>query len=201
MLLVLGLGNPGARYEATRHNAGFLVADRLAERFGVPFDRKQLGALVTSVRFNTTGNRDGQAVLAKPQGFMNLSGQVATSLRGFYKVETQDVIVVHDEVDLPFGDVRVKKGGGHGGHNGVRDVIAKLGTPGFVRVRVGVGRPPEGWDTADYVLGKFAAAEAAEVPAIVDRAADAVERIAVEGVERAMQIANSRATSRAPSSS
>jgi PTH1 family peptidyl-tRNA hydrolase len=201
MLLVLGLGNPGARYDATRHNAGFLVADRLAERLGVPFDRKQLGALVTSVRFATTGDRDGQAVLAKPQGFMNLSGQVATSLRGFYKVEPAEIVVVHDEVDLPFGDVRIKKGGGHGGHNGVRDVIAKLGTADFVRVRVGVGRPPEGWDTADYVLGKYSAAEAAEVPAIVDRAADAVERIAAEGVERAMQIVHSagRASRLAPS--
>ena len=197
MLLVLGLGNPGARYDATRHNAGFLVADRLAERLGAPFDRKQLGALVTSVRFAATGERDGQAVLAKPQGFMNLSGQVATSLRGFYKVEANDIVVIHDEVDLPFGDVRIKKSGGHGGHNGVRDVIAKLGTTGFVRVRVGVGRPPEGWDTADYVLGKYTAAEAAEVPAIVDRAADAVERIAAEGVERAMQTVNSRAPLRA----
>jgi len=183
MFLVLGLGNPGRRYEATRHNAGFRVVDRLAERRGVAIDKKQLGALVTTLE---------PMILAKPQGYMNLSGQVAASLRGFYKVGDEDIVVVHDEVDLPFGDIRVKRGGGTAGHNGVKDVADKLGTREFIRVRCGVGRPPDGWDTADYVLASFTADEATHVPAIVDRAADAVEHIVTDGLERAMQTVNSR---------
>lgn len=183
MVLVLGLGNPGRRYDATRHNAGFRVVDRLAERRSLSLDKNQFGALVTST---------DRMILAKPQGFMNLSGQAAASLRGFYKVANGDIVVVHDEVDLPFGEVRVKIGGGTAGHNGVKDVADKLGTRDFVRVRFGVGRPPEGWETADYVLSPFTAEEAAEVPALVDRAADAVEHIVTDGVQRAMQTVNTR---------
>ena len=123
MHLVLGLGNPGAKYRRTRHNAGFLVVDRLANRWGARLDRAQFGALVDRAR---VGGSD--AILAKPQKFMNLSGQAATSLRGYYKVDSADVVVVHDDVDIPFGDVRVKAGGGHGGHNGLRDIQAKMGT-------------------------------------------------------------------------
>jgi PTH1 family peptidyl-tRNA hydrolase len=186
MHLVLGLGNPGARYERTRHNAGFLVVDRLASRAGVAVERKQLGALVES------GRIDGQSVVfAKPQTFMNLSGQAAASLRGYFKVAEEAVVVVHDDVDLPFGDVRVKKGGGHGGHNGLRDLNAKLG-PGYVRVRFGVGRPPEGWDTADYVLANFTSAEEAQLPTLVDEAADAVGLVVSQGVEAAMGKVNRR---------
>jgi len=194
MVLVLGLGNPGRRYEGTRHNAGFRVVDRLAERRGVALDKKQLGALVASTdTFDLAGSPLAKPfILAKPQGYMNLSGQVAASLRGFYKVATEDIVVVHDEVDLPFGDVRVKRGGGTAGHNGVKDVADKLGTPDFIRVRCGVGRPPDGWDTADYVLASFMTEEEAQVPAIVDRAADAVEHIVNDGLERAMQAVNTR---------
>lgn len=185
MHLVLGLGNPGGRYERTRHNAGFLVVDRLADRHRGRIEKKQLGALVDSVR---VGDRD--VVLAKPQSFMNLSGQPAASLRGWYKVADDDVVVVHDDVDLPFGDVRVKKGGGHGGHNGLRDLVAKIGAQ-FVRVRFGVGRPPSGWDTADYVLAPWSAEEDPLVPELVDRAADAVEKVVTQGAERAMNTVNS----------
>lgn len=185
-MLVLGLGNPGARYARTRHNAGFQVVDRVASRRGVSCDRKQLGALVARA---TVAGRE--VVLAQPQSFMNLSGQPGVSLRGFYKLTNAEVVVVHDDVDLPFGDVRVKKGGGHGGHNGLRDLIAKLGAD-FVRVRVGVGRPPEGWDTADFVLANFTAAEEAKLDEIFDGAADAVEGIAELGVDAAMQRANAR---------
>lgn len=185
MHLVLGLGNPGARYERTRHNAGFLVVDRLAERHKATVARKQFGALVDQAQVAGT-----PVVLAKPQGFMNLSGQPAASLRGFYKVEDPEMIVVHDDVDLPFGDVRLKQGGGHGGHNGLRDLVDKLGTASFVRVRVGVGRPPEGWDTADWVLAAWAPAESAELPAVVDRASDAVEAVVREGVGPAMNHTN-----------
>ncbi|MEZ4241169.1 MAG: aminoacyl-tRNA hydrolase [Myxococcota bacterium] len=186
MHLVLGLGNPGRRYEQTRHNVGFLVVDRLAERHGVTCDRRQLGALVTSAEI------EGQpAVLAKPQSFMNLSGQPATSLRGFYKVEVDRVVVVHDEVDLPFGQVRVKLGGGHGGHNGLRDIAGKVGA-GFTRVRVGVGRPPEGWNTADYVLAGFTSAEQGDLPDLVELAADAVTAVLTDGPTAAMNRFNTR---------
>jgi len=193
MHLVLGLGNPGGRYERTRHNAGFLVVDRLADRYLGRIEKKQAGALVDTVRI-----QDHDVVLAKPQSFMNLSGQVGASLRGWYKVADEDVVVIHDDVDLPFGDVRVKKGGGHGGHNGLRDLVAKIG-PDFVRVRFGVGRPPAGWDTADYVLAPWSADEDARVPELVDLAAEAVERVVTEGPVRAMNTVNS--VSRAPADS
>jgi PTH1 family peptidyl-tRNA hydrolase len=147
--------------------------------------RRQFGALVEATRL-----ADRPAVLAKPQGFMNLSGQPAASLRGFYKVADDDMIVVHDDVDLAFGDVRLKQGGGHGGHNGLRDLLDKLGTASFVRVRVGVGRPPEGWDTADWVLGAWTQAESAELPSVLDRASDAVEAVVREGVAPAMNHTN-----------
>ncbi|MEQ1500631.1 MAG: aminoacyl-tRNA hydrolase [Myxococcota bacterium] len=188
MHLVLGLGNPGRRYERTRHNAGFLVVDRLAERHHVTIERRQLGALVESVRIG-----DHPVVLAKPQSFMNLSGQPAVSLKGWYKVPEDGVVVVHDDVDLPFGDVRVKAGGGHGGHNGLRDLQEKLGSGAFVRVRCGVGRPPAGHDTADWVLAPFSAAEEQALPEMVDRAADAVALVVEMGATVAMNRVNARA--------
>jgi peptidyl-tRNA hydrolase, PTH1 family len=188
MHLVLGLGNPGAKYKRTRHNAGFLVVDRLADRWGARLDRAQFGALVDRARMGST-----DAVLAKPQKFMNLSGQAATSLRGYYKVDPTDVVVVHDDVDIPFGDVRVKAGGGHGGHNGLRDIQAKMGTNDFVRVRFGVSRPPPGWETANYVLGNWHNDETEQLDELVDRAADAVEAVLRDGTKRAMNIINARA--------
>jgi len=187
-MLLVGLGNPGQRYARTRHNVGFLVVDRIAQRHGVSLDRKQFGALVDKVAIG-----DEATVLAKPQTFMNLSGQAAASLRGFYKVEVEDIVVVHDDVDLPFGQVRVKRGGGHGGHNGLRDLQAKLGQNGFTRIRFGVSRPPSGWDTADYVLGKWTEEESAEVDELVDRAADAAELVVSEGVTAALNKVNAEA--------
>jgi PTH1 family peptidyl-tRNA hydrolase len=169
--LVVGLGNPGRRYAKTRHNAGFLVVDRLAERWNAPLSKKQFKADVGSARVGSAA-----AVLCKPQTFMNLSGESVTSLRGYYKVDPSHVVVVHDDVDLPFGDVRVKSGGGHGGHNGLRDISKRIG-PGYDRVRFGVGRPPDGWDTADYVLATWDRDEQRALDDAVDRAADAVERV------------------------
>jgi peptidyl-tRNA hydrolase, PTH1 family len=192
MHLVLGLGNPGRRYDRTRHNVGFRVVDRLAERQGTRVERAQHGALVESLRIG-----DEPVVVAKPQSFMNLSGQPAASLRGVYKLTNAEVIVVHDDVDLPLGDVRVKKGGGHGGHNGLRDLNAKIG-PDYARVRLGVGRPPEGWDTADWVLSAFSAAEETSVEECIDRAADAVVLVVERGVEAAMNQLNVRAPARLP---
>jgi peptidyl-tRNA hydrolase, PTH1 family len=185
MHLVVGLGNPGRKYENTRHNAGFLVVDRLGARWDSTCDKKQFGALVGSVRMG------GQAaMLAKPQSFMNRSGQPVASLKGYFKAETEDIVVVHDDVDLPFGRVKVKIGGGHGGHNGLRDLAAKLGGNGFVRVRFGVSRPPPGWDTADYVLGRFTETETASLDDAIDRAADAVEAVLRDGPKDAMNSFN-----------
>ncbi len=186
MHLLLGLGNPGRRYVNTRHNAGFLVVDRLARRDGATVERKQLGSLAERVQVGGAA-----CIVAKPQSFMNRSGQPAASLRGYYKVEPDDVVVVHDDVDLPFGRIRVKRGGGHGGHNGLRDLIACIG-PQFLRVRFGVGRPADGRDTADFVLGMWSADESAVLDDIVDKAADAATLVVREGISLAMNQVNRR---------
>ena len=190
--MVVGLGNPGRKYAKTRHNAGFLVVERLAERWGIDPDRKQLGALVGDGRV-----REVPTLLVRPQSFMNLSGQPTRSLVDFYKAIPDDVLVVHDEVDLPFGAVRVKSGGGHGGHNGLRDLHRHIGQ-GFGRVLVGVGRPPEGWDTADYVLGTWTDNESAELPSIIETACDAVETALTAGVLSAMNQFDARVKDPAP---
>lgn len=194
MFLVVGLGNPGPRYLDTRHNVGFLVVDVLARRASVSMDREQSRAKVAKATV-----ADKPVVLVKPQKFMNLSGGPVQAARDFYKVPVEEVIVVHDDVDLPTGDVRVKRGGGHGGHNGLRDLIAHGGAE-FVRVRVGVGRPPEGWDTADYVLGRWSSDEDAGLGQTTDRAADAVEHVVRHGVQAAMQNYNTRPRDRDPQS-
>lgn len=186
MHLVLGLGNPGARYADTRHNVGFLVVDTLARRASTGVDREQLGALAAKA---TVGGQP--VVLAKPQKFMNLSGGPGQQLAAFFKVPPERTIVVHDELDLPFGEVRVKVGGGHGGHNGLRDLVARMG-PAFVRVRVGVSRPPAGWDAADYVLGRWSDDEHARLLDVVDEAADAVEAVVRDGPTAAMNRINVR---------
>lgn len=188
MYLVVGLGNPERRYERTKHNVGFLVIDRLADRVRASVTRKELGALVE--RAPVAGL---PAVLAKPQSYMNLSGQPVASLRGFYKVPVEAIVVVHDDLDIPFGDVRVKLGGGHGGHNGLRDIQARLGGNNFVRVRVGIGRPPAGWDVAEYVLSKWSAAEEVGLDQLVNIAADAVESVLTLGVKQAMNTVNAPA--------
>lgn len=187
MWLVVGLGNPGSRYDETRHNAGFIVVDRLADRWGLRCDKKQLGALVGD------GVVRGQkTLLVQPQQYMNRSGLPVRSLQGYYKVPTERVVVIHDDVDLPFGQIRVKQGGGHGGHNGLRDLHAHLDGPGYARVRFGVGRPPEGWDTADYVLGKWTPGERDTLADAVDQAADAVELVLEQGPLAAMNTFNIR---------
>lgn len=186
MFLVVGLGNPGRKYDQTRHNIGFCVVDRLGERSGAVVERKQLGALVETARVG------GQtALLAKPQSYMNRSGQPVASLKGYYKAQTDEVVVIHDDLDLPFGEVRLKRGGGHGGHNGLRDLTRALG-PDYLRVRFGVGRPPPGWDSADYVLGTWTSAESEALSPAVDHAADAVESILADGITSAMNNFNAR---------
>src|SRR5258708_35125722 len=180
-LLVVGLGNPGPRYAATRHNLGFLVADILADRIGSGFKvHKRSGAEVT------TGRLGGRSVvLAKPRVFMNESGRQVAPLAQFYSVAPADVIAIHDELDIDFGRIRLKLGGGEGGHNGLRSVASALGTKDFQRVRIGIGRPPGRKDPAAFVLEPFNAAERAEVPTICEQAADAAEMLIELGLEPA----------------
>ena len=189
MVLVVGLGNPGPEYRDNRHNLGFMVVDALGARAGGSSPRAKFGAELSEV--SLAGQR---VVLCKPMEFMNVSGQAGARVAGFWKIPVADMVVVHDELDLPFGRIKLGTGGGHGGHNGVRSMLADLGDPGFVRVRVGVGRPAPGrQDPADYLLSDFSRAEAKELPALIDTAADAVEAIVKSGVTAAMNKFNGKA--------
>lgn len=182
--LVVGLGNPGPAYAGNRHNVGQMVVDLLAERMGGAFKRHRANAMVAEVRTMPGGPR---LVLAKPLSYMNVSGTPVASLARFFKIPAERTIVVHDELDIPFDTVRLKIGGGPGGHNGVKSLAVNLGTPDFVRVRVGIGRPPGRQDPADFVLKDYTAAERKELPRIVDEAADAVELVVRDGLEAAQQ--------------
>jgi len=180
-LLVVGLGNPGPQYAKTRHNLGFMVADLLAARIGAPFKvHKRSGAEVVTGRL---GQRP--VVLAKPRCYMNESGRQVGPLAKFYSIAPADVIVIHDELDIDFGRVRLKLGGGEGGHNGLRSVANALGTKDFQRVRIGIGRPPGRKDPAAFVLEQFSAAERAVVPTLCELAADATGLLVEAGLESA----------------
>jgi PTH1 family peptidyl-tRNA hydrolase len=179
--LVVGLGNPGREYAANRHNVGFMVADLLASRLGAKFGRaKRAHADVAEGRLGFGGPK---LILAKPLTFMNLSGAPVVALAQFFKVPVEQVIAVHDELDVPYGQVRVKRGGGEGGHNGLRSMSKSLGSKEYARVRFGIGRPPGRQDPADYVLSDFGGAERKELDFLVDRVADVVEAVVLEGVE------------------
>jgi peptidyl-tRNA hydrolase, PTH1 family len=178
--LIAGLGNPGPEYADNRHNAGFMVADLLAERMGARFKRDRSRAAVA------TGRLAGVPVtLAKPQSFMNLSGRPVAALRTFYKIPPERIVAIHDELDLPFGTLRLKLGGGDNGHNGLRSVTAALGTRDYFRVRVGIARPPGRMDPADYVLHDFSSPERKLVPEVLERAADATEALLAHGLAAA----------------
>lgn len=180
-LLVVGLGNPGPQYAKTRHNVGFMVADLLAARIGASFKvHKRSGADVLTGRLCHR-----PVVLAKPRCYMNESGRQVGPLAKFYSIRPADVIVIHDELDIDFGRIRLKTGGGEGGHNGLRSVANALGSRDFQRVRIGIGRPPGRKDPAAFVLEPFTAAERAEVPTICELAADATELLAEVGLETA----------------
>jgi PTH1 family peptidyl-tRNA hydrolase len=175
--LVAGLGNPGQQYAANRHNAGFMVADLLAARIGAVFKRHRSRAQVAEGRLGGV-----PVTLAKPQGFMNLSGGPVASLCGFYKIPPERVVVLHDELDIPFGVIRLKLGGGDSGHNGLRSVTAALGTRDYYRARFGIGRPPGRMDPADYVLRDFSAAEREQLPELLASCADAVTALLGHGL-------------------
>lgn len=182
--MVVGLGNPGSDYEGNRHNVGHMVLAELAYRVSAGFTNHRSGAAVAEGRALPGGPR---LVLAKPSRFMNVSGGPVASLLRYFSLDVSRLIVVHDDLDVPFDTLKLKHGGGHGGHNGVRDVIASLGTGDFVRVRVGIGRPPGRQSAADYVLHDFAALERRVLPDFVASAADAVEMVACEGLVAAQQ--------------
>jgi len=184
ILVVVGLGNPGPDYAGNRHNVGQMVLDELASRMGASFKKHKTPNQVAEGRLVPGGTR---LVLAKPGSFMNTSGGPVSSVLGFYSATPADLVVVHDELDLPFDTVRLKGSGGHGGHNGLRDIIKATGTNEFMRVRVGIGRPPGRQDPADYVLRDFSAAEKKTLPILLADAADAVEAIAEVGLLAAQQ--------------
>ncbi len=180
--LVVGLGNPGTGYAGNRHNVGQMALAQLADRASASFKNHKANASVAEGRSYPAGPK---LVLAKPNSFMNLSGGPVAALLRFYKIEPDHLIVLHDELDIPFGAVRLKRGGGHGGHNGVRDIAAAIGTGDFTRVRLGIGRPPGRQAAADFVLKDFTGQERETLPNMLVDAADAVELIAAQGLEAA----------------
>ena len=180
MWLIVGLGNPGREYERTRHNIGFMVVDELARRWSLGSFKSKFGGEVA---------QKDQLALFKPLEFMNLSGPPVARTAGFYKIEPQQIVVIHDEIDLDFGRLKVKVGGGHGGHNGLRSLIEQLGAE-FIRVRCGVGKPNTKEQVTGHVLGGFSKSDQNEVPFIVGGAADAVELIVKKGVTAAMNQVN-----------
>jgi PTH1 family peptidyl-tRNA hydrolase len=184
--LLAGLGNPGAKYVTTRHNVGFMVIDHLARRQGVTLSRKSFNGLLGEL--SCWGNR---LFLLKPQTFMNLSGHsVAAALR-FHKLPLSDLIVIHDELDIPFGRIKLKQGGGHGGHNGLRSLMQELGSGDFTRVRVGIGRPDRG-DASDYVLSPFSKDDQSALAPLLDGVVDCLQLLVTEGLPKAMSIYHHR---------
>jgi PTH1 family peptidyl-tRNA hydrolase len=188
MWIIAGLGNPGSRYAQTRHNVGFLTVELLAARWSLPRAKKKFSAELWD------GVVAGERVaLAKPQTFMNLSGDSIQPMAAFFKVPCERVIAVHDELDLAFEVVRIKRSGGHAGHNGLRSLTQRLASNDYPRVRIGVGRPEPGGDVADFVLSTFSSGERSSLAAVIERAADQVEAILAHGVTEAMNAHNGAA--------
>ena len=179
--LIVGLGNPGPSYAGHRHNVGAMVVAELAARSGASLRSHKARAVAAEVRIGTLpGGAPGpRAVIAIPLSYMNESGGPVAGLMSFYKVPAEKLVVIHDELDIPFADVRLKLGGGEGGHNGLRSITKSVGTRDFLRVRVGIGRPPGRMDAADYVLHDFSSTERSEVPLLISNAADALERLSL----------------------
>ena len=188
MYIIAGLGNPTKQYEGTRHNVGFEVIDRISEKYNIDVDAKKHRALIGK------GIIQGQKViLAKPQTYMNLSGESVRSLLDYYKVdEEHELIVIYDDIDLEPGQLRIRKKGSAGGHNGIKHIIQQLGTQTFVRIKVGVGAKPKGWDLADHVLGRFGSNERKLVEEAQERACKAVEMILADSVDAAMNQFNKK---------
>ena len=182
--LVAGLGNPGPEYAGNRHNVGAMVVEVLAARLGTRFSRHRTTTMLAEARLRPGGPK---LVLVRPLSYMNISGGPVSRAAAYFGIAPERVIVIHDDLDLPFETIKLKADGGHGGQNGVRDIIKALGTPEFTRVRVGIGRPPGRQDAADYVLRDFGAADKTRLPFVLDDAADAVEHVIDEGLLTAQQ--------------
>jgi len=182
--LVVGLGNPGPGYSRNRHNIGFMVVEELASRHDATFKTHKARALIAQTRLGIGGPR---VVLAKPSVFMNLSGGPTAGLAKFFAVDPGQVVAIHDEIDIPFDTVKLKQGGGEGGHNGLRDITRALGTKDYFRVRAGVGRPPGRADAASHVLRDFSSTENKDLPFLIGAAADAVELLIAEGLTAAQE--------------
>ena len=187
VFLIVGLGNPGREYRNTRHNAGFWVLDSLANRLGESFTRVQSRALVTKSVYE-----QNRLILAKPQTYMNESGQAVGSLIRFYKVPVQNIMIVYDDVDLPFGTIRIRPGGGSAGQKGMSSIIEKLGINGFPRLRIGIGRPPGKLNAAAYVLQEFSKQEEKQITETVDKAVEAILSFVTVGIEKTMTQYNSQ---------
>jgi PTH1 family peptidyl-tRNA hydrolase len=179
--LIVGLGNPGRQYQSNRHNIGFMLLNRLAERLDTAFSRMESKALVTKAKHNNF-----TIILAKPQTYMNLSGQSVASLVKFYKIPFENLMVAYDDVDLPFGRIRIRPSGGSAGQKGIASIIERLGTKDFPRLRLGVGRPPGTKSAASYVLKNFSGEDAEFLPHVLDRAGDAVFTFITDDLETAM---------------
>jgi PTH1 family peptidyl-tRNA hydrolase len=177
LALIVGLGNPGASYAGNRHNVGFMVLDELARRVGGRFTSHKAGADLLEARL--AGRR---VIMARPRSFMNVSGPAVAGTARYFKIPATDVVVVHDDLDLDYGVLKLKRGGGEGGHNGLRSISACLGSKDYLRVRFGIGRPPGRMDPADFVLRDFSPAQRRELDLLVDRGADAVEQLLVQGL-------------------
>jgi peptidyl-tRNA hydrolase, PTH1 family len=190
--LVVGLGNPGPAFAAQRHNIGYRVVEELAHRMGVRFRvARGIRAEVAEGRIGPPGDNAGRLILAKSRTFMNETGWAVSRLLGYYKLQPAQMIVVHDELDIDPGQLRVKLGGGDNGHNGLRSIRASLGTGDFYRVRVGVGRPPGRQDPADFLLSNFPASAREDIEIEIGRAADAVESLTAVGLDRTQNVFNS----------
>jgi PTH1 family peptidyl-tRNA hydrolase len=184
--LVVGLGNPGDKYSSTRHNIGFMVADELANRFKGKFSSHKYRALVSEVRLGV-GSEAPKLIIVKPSTYMNDSGNAVAPLAKYFNTAPQQIIAIHDELDIPFNAIRVKLGGGDNGHNGLKSLTQSLSTPDYFRIRVGIGRPTTPQDTADYVLDNFSKAERSVVPDLALRACDAIESLVNKGLENTQQ--------------
>ncbi len=181
MKLIVGLGNPGKKYETTKHNVGFMVIDQLIDRYGESSVKEKYKCFVAEGKI-----RGEKVLLVKPQTFMNLCGEGVAPLASYFKVSPKDIIVIYDDLDMPVGQLRVRAKGGSGGHNGIKSLIQMLGTQEFPRIKIGIGRPPQGWQTADYVLSTFTSDEWPQIQEALEKSAQAVEVLLTQGIIKAM---------------
>jgi peptidyl-tRNA hydrolase, PTH1 family len=187
MRLIVGLGNPGPRYENTRHNAGFMAVDRIAGEFGISVNKNKF-----DMRYGSGAVEGHDVMLAKPMAFMNRSGWPVQKLAAYYKIMSRDLMVIHDDIDLAFGRLKIKEKGGHGGHKGLKSIIHAIGEDEFVRLRIGVGRSEAGHNVSDHVLGPFLGDESKQLDSVLNRTRDAVVTILNEGISAGMNRFNKR---------